>query len=129
MRLIAPSIFLSMAVISGCSDTTTTAEAAPKPAPTDAAAPKTTSSTTNPQVTQPEPAFTAASFPQKDGFTTKVVGTRLWVFRAGSPELSEFEKTGDLAKQAMTMGPDTHHVVIKGPDTDTIDAYLKAIAK
>jgi hypothetical protein len=117
MRPILPYVILSACLISGCSDSTatTTPDAASKPATADVAAPKAASAD--------------APIPQKDGFVTKVVDKRIWVFRAGTPELGEFEKTGDLAKQVTRIGAGPNGMTIKGPDGDTIDAYLKASAK
>lgn len=115
MRPTLPYVLLGACLISGCSDSTSTADSSPKPVTTDAAAPKASSSN--------------APIPMKDGFVTKVVDKRLWVFRAGTPELGEFEKTGELAKQVTRIGAGPNGMTIKGPDGDTIDAYLKAPAK
>ena len=112
MRPTLPYLLLSIGMISGCSDTTAPTDTAPKAAPAETVAPKA------------DPA-TPPNY-DKAGFVTKLVDKRLWVFRAGSPELAEFEKTGDLGKQAMLIGAGLNGITLKGPDRDTIDAYLNA---
>ena len=49
---------------------------------------------------------------------------RLWVFREGAKELSLFEEAGELAKHVIRPGAGPGGMTIKGPDADTIDAYL-----
>ncbi len=60
----------------------------------------------------------------KAGFVTKVVDGRLWVFREGSETLKEFEEGGELAKHVIRPGAGPAGMTIKGPDAETIDAYL-----
>jgi uncharacterized protein (TIGR03000 family) len=65
----------------------------------------------------------------KPGFVTKYRDGRLWVFRADSKELESFLKDGDLAKQVVRPGAGPRGLTLKGPDRETIDAYLKAPAE
>jgi hypothetical protein len=123
MRSLLPVLIASACVLGGCSDTT------PPTAVTPAPAPATVTTSAPSDTATSKPAAADAPIPVKEGFVTKVVDKRLWVFRAGSPELSEFEKTGDVGKQAMRVGAGPNRMTVKGPDLDTIDDYLKATAK
>lgn len=62
----------------------------------------------------------------RDGFVTRIEGSRLWVFRPGSKELSAFERDGDLAKHVVRPRAGPGGITIKAPDAETIDAYLAA---
>lgn len=64
----------------------------------------------------------------RPGFVTKMEDGRLWVFRAGSKELQEFEAKGEPAKQVVRPGAGPGRITLKGPDAETIDAYLAAPA-
>jgi hypothetical protein len=63
-----------------------------------------------------------------DGFATFVREGRVWVFRPGSKDLAEFEKTGEPAKSVTRISAGPMGMTIKGPDSDTIDAYVAAAA-
>jgi 1,2-phenylacetyl-CoA epoxidase PaaB subunit len=63
-----------------------------------------------------------------EGFVTRLVDGRIWVFRAGCPELAEFEKSGELAKQVVRPGAGPLGMTIKAPDAETIELYLKVCA-
>jgi hypothetical protein len=60
----------------------------------------------------------------KRGFVTEVAEGRLWVFRAGAAELAAFRKDGELAKHVIRPAAGPLGMTIKGPDAETIDAYL-----
>jgi hypothetical protein len=75
----------------------------------------------------------AAGHPQavsydRPGFVTQVEDGRLWVFRAGSKELEEFQAKGEPAKQVVRPGAGPGRITLKGPDAETLDAYLAAPA-
>ena len=60
----------------------------------------------------------------KDGFTTKVVDGRLWVFRQDAPELAAFNRDGELAKHVIRPGAGPLGMTLKAPDDGTILEYL-----
>jgi sugar lactone lactonase YvrE len=60
----------------------------------------------------------------KQGFVTRVVDGRLWVFKEGSKEIEEFDKHGELVKQVIRPGAGPGGITIKAADTETISAYL-----
>lgn len=61
----------------------------------------------------------------KPGFTARVIDDRLWVFKANSEELATIDRGGELAKHTTKMHNDGGKIVtIKGPDIETISAYL-----
>jgi uncharacterized protein (TIGR03000 family) len=62
----------------------------------------------------------------KPGFVTFVKDGRLWVFRMGSKELQDYKKDGEPAKQVTRVGDGPEGMTLKGPDAETLDAYLKA---
>ncbi|MCX8083620.1 MAG: hypothetical protein N3C60_01685 [Calditerrivibrio sp.] len=62
----------------------------------------------------------------KAGFITKIVDGRLWVFKEGDKEYAKFEKDGELAKHVTIPAGGPHGITIKGPDKETIDAYMAA---
>ena len=62
-----------------------------------------------------KPGFAVRSQREKDK-------TYVWIFKEGAKELAEFDKAGTLAKhttKSIPGGP-----MVKGPDADTLDAYL-----
>jgi hypothetical protein len=61
-----------------------------------------------------------------DGFETKVQEGRIWVFRPGSVELAEFEKSGELAKHITRPGAGPQGLTVKAADAETLDAYLRS---
>lgn len=65
----------------------------------------------------------------RSGFVTQMEDGRLWVFRAGSKELAEFQAKGEPAKQLVRPGAGPGRITLKGPDAETLDAYLAAPAK
>jgi uncharacterized protein (TIGR03000 family) len=62
----------------------------------------------------------------KPGFVTFVKDGRLWVFRVGSQALADYKKDGEPAKQVTLVGEGPEGMTLKGPDAETLDAYLKA---
>lgn len=68
----------------------------------------------------------AASQYDKPGFVTQVEDGRLWVFKDGSPELAAMQKDGLPEKAAIRIGAGPDGMTIKGPNDDTIQAYLSA---
>lgn len=60
----------------------------------------------------------------KEGFATKIIDGRLWVFREGAEELKAFEKSGEPAKHVIRPGAGPLGITVKGPDAETIDQYL-----
>jgi hypothetical protein len=66
-------------------------------------------------------AYTAA----REGFKTIVEDGRIWIFRAGSKELGDFQKHGELAKHVVRPGAGPNGATLKAPDAETIEAYLR----
>lgn len=62
----------------------------------------------------------------KLGFVVRVVDGRLWVFREGSPAVTEFESQGEPAKHITLPGIGPGGMTIKSEDMDTALAYLAA---
>ncbi len=72
----------------------------------------------------PEGSIIDAYMLAKPGFITRVEDGRLWVFRAGSSEFKQFEKSGELAKHVIRPGAGPLGMTIKAPDTATVDTYM-----
>ena len=68
----------------------------------------------------------AGSQYDKPGFWTKPHDGRLWVFRAGSKELAEFQKSGEPARQVTRIGAGPNGMTLKSSDAAVIDAYIAA---
>ena len=51
---------------------------------------------------------------------------RLWVFRQGSEELKKFKEDGEPAKIVIRPGAGPGGITLKGPDGDTLLAYIAA---
>ena len=64
----------------------------------------------------------------KPGFVTKVEDGRLWVFKAGSPELADMQKNGLPEKAAIRIAAGPDGITIKATSDDVIQAYLDAKA-
>jgi hypothetical protein len=62
----------------------------------------------------------------RDGFVTFVRDERVWVFRPGSKDLAEFQKSGEPAKSVTRIGAGPMGMTVKAPDGETIDAYVAA---
>ena len=71
-------------------------------------------------------AASAGSQYDKPGFWTKPHDGRLWVFRAGSKELAEFQKSGEPARQVTRIGAGPNGMTLKSSDAAVIDAYVAA---
>lgn len=67
----------------------------------------------------------AAYIVAREGFKTILEDGRVWVFRAGSKDLVDFQKHGELAKHVVRPGAGPDGMTIKAPDAETIDAYLR----
>lgn len=68
-----------------------------------------------------------ASQYDKPGFVTEVEDGRLWVFRADSAELKEFQASGEPAKQFTEIGAGPDGMTVKSADAQTLEDYLKLI--
>jgi len=76
--------------------------------------------------------FATAAFANnynKPGFVTEVEEGRLWVFREGSDEYKEFQKTGEPAKQYTDIGSGPEGMTIKAADEQTWKDYLATLKK
>ncbi|MCA9219353.1 MAG: hypothetical protein KDA71_03435 [Planctomycetales bacterium] len=62
-----------------------------------------------------------------DGFVTFVDDGRLWIFKAGSEDLKSYQEDGEPAKIVIRVGAGPNGMTVKGPEAETIDAYLSAI--
>lgn len=60
----------------------------------------------------------------KPGFVTKVEDGRLWVFKAGSKELADMEKSGLPAVHVSKIGEGPEGMTLKAVSNDILDAYL-----
>jgi uncharacterized protein (TIGR03000 family) len=65
----------------------------------------------------------------QEGFETILEDGRLWIFRAGSKELTEFRQQGELAKHITRINAGPLGLTLKAPDIETIEAYKKARGK
>ncbi len=77
-------------------------------------------------VKAPDAGTVAAYLAAADGFEAKVQEGRIWVFRPGSAELAEFEKSGELAKHVIRPGAGPQGMTVKAADAETLDAYLRS---
>lgn len=76
---------------------------------------------------EPAPAASpAGSRYDKPGFWTKEEDGRLWVFRAGSPELAEFRKSGPPLRLVTRAGAGPGGMALRSSDAAVIDDYLAA---
>jgi hypothetical protein len=62
----------------------------------------------------------------KAGFITFEENGRLWVFRAGSKELADYVKNGELAAHVSLPGIGPGGMTVRGPDKETIVDYVLA---
>jgi hypothetical protein len=62
------------------------------------------------------------------GFATYIRDGRVWVFRPATKPLDEFLARGEPTKHVTRPGAGPLGMTIKGPDSDTLDAYLRAVA-
>jgi hypothetical protein len=79
-------------------------------------------------VKAPDADTVAAYLAAADGFEIKMQEGRIWVFRPGSAELAEFEKSGELAKHITRPGAGPQGMTVKAADAETLDAYLRSAA-
>jgi hypothetical protein len=62
------------------------------------------------------------------GFATALEDGRLWVFRDGSEALEGYRQEGAPEKHTTRPGAGPLGVTVKGPDPETIEAYLRAVS-
>lgn len=62
----------------------------------------------------------------KPDFVARVVDGRLWIFKSDSAELKEFDNQGELAKHVTWPAAGPNNITLKGPDEETLQAYLAA---
>lgn len=62
-----------------------------------------------------------------EGFETKVVDGRVWVFLADSKEYREFMEKGEPAKHITLVRAGPMGMTVKGPDSDTVNLYLRQV--
>jgi len=60
----------------------------------------------------------------KPGFVTKIENGRLWVFKEGSKELEQFEKSGEPTINVSRIGEGPEGMTLKAPSNEVIDEYL-----
>jgi hypothetical protein len=60
------------------------------------------------------------------GFAVFLVDGRLWVFREGSADLAEYQRSGEPAKRITLVGAGPDGKTVIGPDRATVDAYVAA---
>jgi hypothetical protein len=60
----------------------------------------------------------------RDGFVTKIIDGRLWVFLAGTPEAADLANGEVSEKHVTRVGDGPLGLTIKSADSETIDAYL-----
>jgi hypothetical protein len=59
------------------------------------------------------------------GFVCKFEDGWLWIFRAGSKELAEYRKSGELARHVTRPRAGPRGLTLKSPDAATLKAYQK----
>ena len=81
-------------------------------------------------VKAPDRETLVAYLASEDGFvivpSTEHGDVRIWVFRAGCPELAAFRSQGELAKHVTRLGVGPLGTTVKAPDRETLDAYAAA---
>lgn len=63
------------------------------------------------------------------GLVTEVKDGRIWVFKPDSPELAEFRKSGELAKQFTEIGGGPDGMTVKAGSAATLKEYLALTKK
>ena len=136
-RIHIMTFILALAIVSGC--TTDEVDEKPSARPqkrtrgdskatvsTEDAASSNTSKIVTPVGVSSPSETSEGSRHDREGFATMVEDGRLWVFRAGSKDLADFQKNGELAKHVIRIGAGPGGMTVKAPDTETLDAYLAA---
>ena len=59
------------------------------------------------------------------GLVTEIKEERIWVFKPDSPELAEFRKTGELAKQYTSIGGGPDGMTVKAASASILKEYLE----
>lgn len=62
----------------------------------------------------------------KDGFVTRYVEGRLWIFLPDSEPLAQFEKMGEPAKHVIRPAAGPNRMTLKAPDMQLIEEYMAA---
>lgn len=73
--------------------------------------------------TEAKPALKAAPSAASGFHTEMDKNGRLWVLRAGSPELAEFKEKGEPVKVVVRPSAGPGGITIKSVDTETLDAF------
>ncbi|WP_305043223.1 hypothetical protein [Geoalkalibacter sp.] len=61
---------------------------------------------------------------ERPGFETYLEDGRLWVFHKHAKDLKTFHERGELAKFVVRPAAGPERMTLKGPDAETLDAYL-----
>lgn len=113
-------LVLAAAAAVGCQSTAPSSTASARPAPASQPAATTAAAPAPKHAVE----LTAAAAHSRPGYTAFEEDGRLWVFKSGSKELAQFEKTGELAKHVVLPGAGPARMTVKAPDRDTALAYL-----
>ena len=118
VRLMAiAAVVLPAVLLAGCAGT-------PAPAQPAAAAVQPAAEAAATEAAPAKAAAEDASRYERDGFVTTLEDGRLWVFRAGSKELAEFEQKGEPVKQVIRPSAGPGGVTLKAVDSETLDEYM-----
>ena len=60
----------------------------------------------------------------RPGFAVFLIDNRLWVFREGSQEFTDYQSKGEPAKRITRIGVGPDGKTVIGPDNETLDDYL-----
>jgi sugar lactone lactonase YvrE len=63
------------------------------------------------------------------GFVAELVDGRLWIFAEGSQALEAYRQEGTPEKHTTRPAAGPLGMTVKGPDSETIDAYLRAVSR
>jgi hypothetical protein len=118
MRNLILSALVPALVLAGCQDSGL---------PAAPAAPTATSVATPAAPAYDE--FAAYGPYDKPGFVTVIKEDRIWIFRDGSKELTEYRKFGELAKHVTVPGGGPNGMTAMAPDVATIRNYTYSLAK
>ncbi|MEX0866922.1 MAG: hypothetical protein WD030_06150 [Pirellulales bacterium] len=62
-----------------------------------------------------------------EGFHVVLEDGRVWVFKSGSPEYTQFKQDGEPAKSVTRPGAGPRGVTLRAVDAETLDAYQRAV--
>ena len=77
----------------------------------------------------PDPGTLEEYLAAEPGFVCKYEDGRLWVFREGSQELTEYLRDGELAKSVTRPHAGPRGLILRSPDAATLEAYLATRAR